>query len=160
MDVLWAPWRAAYVSGHRQPAGCLFCTVLAAGDDPEHWILARTPSAFLMLNVFPYSSGHLMAVVNRHVEALQALSDEETLGLLRLVQRGIEAVEREYRPDGFNVGANLGRMAGAGVEGHLHLHIVPRWAGDTNFMPVVGAVKVIPEDLRETFRRLRPHLVS
>jgi ATP adenylyltransferase len=160
MDVLWAPWRAAYVSGQQQLAGCLFCTVLAAGDDPTHWILTRAPSAFLMLNIFPYSTGHLMAVVNRHVDAFGAMSDGETLDLLRLVRRGIEAIEREYRPDGFNVGANLGRVAGAGVEGHLHLHIVPRWAGDTNFMPVVGAAKVIPEDLAQTFRRLRPHLAS
>ena len=158
MDVLWAPWRMAYVSGEQKRDGCLFCRALTAGDDEKHWILTRTPSTFLMLNAFPYASGHLMAVVTRHVASLQDLNDEEGLDLLRLSRRALQALQTVYRPDGVNLGVNIGRVAGAGVEGHLHLHIVPRWAGDTNFMAVVGAVRVMPESLDETFRRLRPHL--
>ena len=158
MDNLWAPWRMSYVSGERQPAGCLFCTVLLPGDDVKHGVLTRGTSAFLMLNAFPYSIGHLMAAPVRHVASPEDLSDEESLDVMRLCRRALAALRTVYRPDGFNVGINLGRAAGAGVEGHLHLHVVPRWVGDTNFMPVVGSVKVMPESLDETFRRLRAHL--
>ncbi|MBI3455111.1 MAG: HIT domain-containing protein [Candidatus Rokubacteria bacterium] len=158
MDVLWAPWRMAYLSGEQQPAGCLFCTALAASDDVKQGILHRGRSAFLMLNAFPYVSGHVMAATNRHVASPEDLDEAESLDLVRVTQRALAALRTVYRPDGFNLGANIGRAAGAGVEGHLHLHVVPRWAGDTNFMPVVGSVKVIPESLDETFRRLRPHL--
>jgi ATP adenylyltransferase len=154
MNVLWAPWRMAYVSADPPIAGCLFCNALAAGDDAGQGILRRDGRAFLMLNAFPYSTGHLMAVTTRHVASPEQLGDEEQLDLMRLVQRGLTALRVVYRPDGFNLGANLGRVAGAGVEGHLHMHIVPRWSGDTNFMPVVGSVKVMPEGLDETFRRL------
>ena len=147
-----------YVSGERQLAECLFCSVLLAGDDVTHGVLTRGPSAFLMLNAFPYSIGHLMAAPVRHVASPEDLSDEESLDVMRLCRRALAALRTVYRPDGFNVGINLGRAAGAGVEGHLHLHVVPRWVGDTNFMPVVGSVKVMPESLDETFRRLRAHL--
>jgi ATP adenylyltransferase len=160
MDVLWAPWRMAYVSGERTTPGCLFCAALAAHDDAGHWILERAGSAFLILNAFPYAAGHLMAVTSRHVASLEELGPGEELDLMRVTRRGLGALRAAYRPDGFNLGVNIGRVAGAGVEGHLHLHIVPRWAGDTNFMPVVGAVKVLPETLDETFRRLLPHLSS
>ena len=158
MDILWAPWRMSYVSGERQPAGCLFCAVLLAGDDVKHGVLTRGTSAFLMLNAFPYSSGHLMAAPVRHVASPEDLSDEESLDVMRLCCRALAALRTVYRPDGFNMGINMGRAAGAGVEGHLHLHVVPRWVGDTNFMPVVGSVKVMPESLDESFRRLRAHL--
>ncbi len=158
MDLLWAPWRMAYVSGERAPADCLFCSARAATEDAPHWVLARGRAAFLMLNAFPYASGHLMAATNRHVASPEELSDDESLDLMRVTRRALTALRAVYRPDGFNLGVNVGRAAGAGVEGHLHLHVVPRWAGDTNFMPVVGAVKVMPEALDETFRRLRPHL--
>lgn len=157
MEILWAPWRMAYVSGAQQPAGCLFCTVFAAGDDIGQGILTRGQTAFLILNAFPYAAGHLMVATRRHVGSPEELDAGETLELWRLLQRAVTALRAVYRPDGFNLGANIGRAAGAGVEGHLHLHIVPRWAGDTNFMPVVGAVKVISESLEDTFRRLRPH---
>ncbi len=158
MEILWAPWRMAYVSGGEPPAGCLFCTALAAGDDEKQWILQRAASAFLILNAFPYSSGHLMVATNRHVASPEDLDEAESRDLMRLTGRALAALRAVYHPDGFNLGANIGRVAGAGVEGHVHLHVVPRWAGDTNFMPVVGAVKVIPESLEETFRRLRPRL--
>jgi ATP adenylyltransferase len=160
MDILWAPWRMAYVSGAQPPAGCLFCTVLAAGDDDRCFVLARGRTAFLILNAFPYAPGHLMAATARHVASPEDLDAEEGLELWQATQRAVTALRAVYRPEGFNVGANIGRVAGAGVEGHLHLHVVPRWAGDTNFMPVVGAVKVMPESLEETLRRLRPHLTG
>ncbi len=158
MDVLWAPWRAGYVSGEAQPAGCLFCTALSAGDDAKHWVLERVGAAFVMLNAFPYASGHLMVATTRHVASPQDLDDQESLDLMRATRRALAALRAVYRPDGFNLGVNVGRVAGAGVEGHVHLHIVPRWTGDTNFMPVLGSVRVLPESLDETFRRLRPHL--
>jgi ATP adenylyltransferase len=160
MEVLWAPWRMAYVTAHHESAACLFCTVLAAGDDERHGILYRGPAAFLMLNAFPYATGHLMVAPNRHVAALEELDDTESLDLMQLTRRAVAALRAVYRPDGFNVGMNLGRVAGAGIEGHLHLHVVPRWTGDTNFMPIVGGVKVIPESLPDTARRLRPHLAG
>ena len=160
MDVLWAPWRMAYVSGEAQPAGCLLCSALAAGDDAKHWILDRGRTAFLILNAFPYSSGHLMVATTRHVASPEDLDEQESLDLMRGAGRALAALRAVYHPDGFNLGVNIGRAAGAGVEGHLHLHVVPRWNGDTNFMPVVGAVKVMPESLEETFRRLRAHLAG
>ena len=160
MEILWAPWRMTYVSGAPSPAGCLFCTAFATGDDVEQGVLARGQSGFLILNAFPYASGHLMAAPRRHVASPEDLEADESLELMQLTQRAVSALRQVYRPDGFNLGANIGRAAGAGVEGHLHLHIVPRWAGDTNFMPVVGGVKVMPESLEDTFRRLRPHFAA
>ena len=160
MDLLWAPWRLASVSGAGQPPGCLFCSVLVDADDARHGILLRAPSALLMLNAFPYAPGHLMTATARHVGSPEDLDAAESLDLWRLTQQALVALRAEYRPDGFNLGANVGRAAGAGVDGHLHLHIVPRWAGDTNFMPVVGAVKVMPETLEETFRRLRARFTA
>jgi ATP adenylyltransferase len=158
METLWAPWRMRYVSGGEPPAGCLFCALLGGADDAARGILTRARTAFLVLNAYPYAPAHLMVATNRHVASPEDLDAGESLDLVRLLQRAVAAVRAEYRPDGFNLGANIGRVAGAGVEGHLHLHVVPRWAGDTNFMPVVGAVKVMPESLEDTFRRLRPHL--
>lgn len=158
MDVLWAPWRRAYVSGAVPVGGCLFCDALTAADDAARFILERRGRAFLMLNTYPYSSGHLMAVTTRHVGSPEDLADAEHLDLMAVTRRALAALRAAYGPDGFNLGVNIGRAAGAGVEGHLHLHIVPRWAGDTNFMPVLGAVKVVPESLDDTYRRLRPLL--
>ena len=158
MNVLWAPWRMAYLVQQPAPTGCLFCRVLVAGDDARQGILARAGTAFLILNAYPYASGHLMAVVNRHIGSLEELTESEQLDLLAVTGRAVRALRAVYRPDGFNIGANIGRAAGAGVDGHLHLHVVPRWTGDTNFMPVMGSVKVIPESLEETFRRLHPQL--
>jgi ATP adenylyltransferase len=159
MDVLWAPWRMAYVSG-QAPPGCFFCSAIAARDDADLLIVARGSSAFLMLNAFPYAVGHLMVAPHRHVASPEELDEAESLDLMRFTGRALGALRALYRPDGFNLGANLGRVAGAGVEGHLHLHVVPRWTGDTNFMPVVGAVKVLPETLDETLRRLQPHFAD
>ncbi len=158
METLWAPWRMAYVSGVQPVTGCLFCTALAADEDERRLVLTRGRTAFLILNAFPYAPGHLMVATARHVGSPEELDASESLELWSLTQRALGALRAVYRPDGFNLGANIGRVAGAGVEGHLHLHVVPRWAGDTNFMPVVGGVKVLPESLETTFQRLRPRL--
>jgi ATP adenylyltransferase len=130
--------------------------MLAASDDAKNLILCRCPQAFLVLNAFPYASGHLMAVVRRHVTALEELTPEELAGMMGLVQDGLRALTAAYHPHGFNIGVNQGHGAGAGVDGHLHVHVVPRWEGDTNFMPVVADTKVLPESLETTFARLSP----
>jgi ATP adenylyltransferase len=158
MNVLWAPWRMAYLSAPPSGSGCLFCSVAAGDEDPKAGVLIRAGTAFLMLNAFPYASGHLMAVTRRHAGSPEDLTEEEHLDVMRVTRRGMAALRTVYRPDGFNLGVNIGRAAGAGIDGHYHLHIVPRWTGDTNFMAVVGSAKVIPESLEETLRRLSLHL--
>jgi ATP adenylyltransferase len=153
---LWAPWRLEYVTQADEITGCVFCTE-AAGELPEaeSLVVHRGTAALSLLNKFPYSSGHLLAAPVRHVGSLAELTDEEALELHSLAVAGVEALGTIYRPDGFNLGWNLGRVAGAGITDHVHLHVVPRWAGDTNFMPVLADVKVLPEHLLETRDRLR-----
>jgi ATP adenylyltransferase len=151
----------SYVTGSTSPAaGCVFCSALRGDDDRRSLVLHRGRSAFLILNAFPYASGHLMAVTNRHVGLLEQAATDELGEAMALVQRAVEALRREYRPDGFNVGINQGRVAGAGIDDHLHVHVVPRWNGDTNFMPVMGDVKVLPESLETTYDRVRSALDS
>jgi ATP adenylyltransferase len=151
---LWAPWRLEYIKSADEQPGCLFCDA-AAGDDQERLVLYRGTGAIALLNKFPYSSGHFMVAPVRHVGEFGELEDEEALEVHRLASAGIGALAETYAPQGYNVGWNLGRIAGAGVVDHVHLHVVPRWAGDTNFMPVLADVKVMPEHLEETHRRLR-----
>jgi ATP adenylyltransferase len=150
---LWAPWRLEYIKQADEQAGCVFCDA-AAGDDEERLVVQRGELAFVLLNKFPYSSGHLMVAPYRHVGELAGLTDEEALEVHRLAVQGVAALGEVYGPEGHNLGWNLGRVAGAGVVDHIHLHIVPRWAGDTNFMPVLADVKVLPEHLLETRLRL------
>lgn len=154
MERLWAPWRMSYVGAADRPDGCLFCDALASSDDRKVLVLLRRPLGFLILNAFPYASGHLMAALTRHVGTLGEATAAELSEVMALVQRSIRALDRTYRPDGYNIGINQGRVAGAGVEGHLHIHVVPRWNGDTNFMPVLGEVRVLPESLDATYDRL------
>jgi ATP adenylyltransferase len=148
----------AYVTSAGVPApahaGCIFCDALAGDDDRKSLILRRGPKAFLILNKYPYASGHVMAALNRHVGALEETASEELGPLMELVQTAVRALRSGYDPDGYNVGFNQGRAAGAGVLGHLHVHIVPRWSGDTNFMPVVSDTRVLPESLDTTYDRL------
>jgi len=144
-----------YVSSAETPAaGCVFCSALAAGDDRRALVVHRGAGAFLILNAFPYASGHLMAAITRHGGGLVDATAAELGEAMRLVQIGMRALAAAYRPDGFNVGVNEGRVAGAGVPGHLHVHVVPRWDGDTNFMPVLGGTRVLPESLDATYDRL------
>ena len=145
----------AYVSTAGSPeAACVFCAALATGDDRRALILKRGRLAFLILNAFPYASGHLMAVITRHVGSIETATAEELAEAMGLIQRGTRALDAAYHPDGFNVGLNQGRVAGAGVLGHLHLHLVPRWNGDTNFMPVTADTRVLPEALEATYDRV------
>lgn len=147
---LWAPWRLEYVGHADELDRCIFC------EPEEELLVHRGERAFVVLNRFPYSSGHLLVAPARHVGDFGALDEAEALEVHRLAARGIEALRAEYAPHGFNLGWNLGRAAGAGIEDHVHLHVVPRWNGDTSFMPVLADVKVLPEALAETARRLRP----
>ncbi len=146
---LWAPWRLEYIEHADEGAGCIFCT------PDEEFVLHHGTLAFVILNRFPYTSGHLMVAPQRHVGDYRSLTDEEALDTHRLATAALEALAAAYSPQGFNLGWNLGRVAGAGIVDHVHLHVVPRWAGDTNFMPVLADIRVLPEALGETARRLR-----
>jgi ATP adenylyltransferase len=152
---LWAPWRMRYVAKAEKPEGCLFCRVRREKADRANLVLARTPHAILMLNKFPYNPAHLMIAVGRHVGQFRDLIPAESEAMISLTALAERALEAEYRPHGMNYGANSGAGAGAGFPGHLHLHLVPRWKGDTNFMPVIGESRVLPETLGRTWSRLR-----
>ena len=157
MKVIWAPWRMAYIKNARKPASCIFCTKTRARRDAANLLLYRGRRGFVMMNLFPYNSGHLMVAPYAHVKSLESLSDAVVLELMRLTTLSLRILRATIRPDGFNVGINLGQASGAGIEAHVHLHIVPRWSGDTNFMPLFSETRVIPEHLRETYRKLRAH---
>jgi ATP adenylyltransferase len=148
----------AWIGAAKAPAGCVFCTARDGGDDRTTYLLERSDHAYLILNAYPYASGHLMAVVNRHVGALTDARTEELADMMRLVRRAVQALTAEYRAEGFNVGMNQGRAAGAGIEDHLHIHVVPRWNGDSNFVSVLGDTRVLPETLDTTWERLRGQL--
>jgi ATP adenylyltransferase len=153
VERLWAPWRLEYIESADDATGCIFCAALA-GDDEEALVVHRGARAFVLLNKFPYASGHLMVAPARHVGDFGEIDDREVLEIHRLVSAGIGALAQVYSPQAFNLGWNLGRVAGAGIVDHVHMHVVPRWAGDTNFMPVLADVKVLPEYLHETRRKL------
>jgi len=156
---IWSPWRMAYIQAAKEQGedgGCIFCDLPAEGDDVRTMILARGELAFVIVNSFPYNPGHLMVAPFRHVGAFTSLEAAELADVDALVARSIRALEQEMEPHGYNLGMNLGRVAGAGIPDHVHWHLVPRWNGDTNFMPVVGQTRVLPELLEETYARLRP----
>ncbi len=153
MKQLWAPWRLEYIKSADEDSGCVFCAAVE-GDDEERLVIRRGTRGIVLLNKFPYTSGHFMVAPVRHVAEFGELEGDEVLELHRLASAGMGALAETYAPQGYNVGWNLGRIAGAGVVDHVHLHVVPRWAGDTNFMPVLADVKVVPEHLEETRRRL------
>jgi ATP adenylyltransferase len=150
---LWAPWRLEYIAAADELPGCIFCSAAAASDE-DGLVLRRGTTAYALLNKYPYASGHLMVAPFRHVAELSDLEDAELVELHRLAGGGMAALAQTYGPQGYNLGWNLGRIAGAGIVDHVHLHVVPRWAGDTNFMPVLADVKVLPEHLVETRERL------
>src|SRR4051812_20132413 len=160
MRNLWAPWRATYVLGQTESAGgCIFCIKPARGPEhyPEELILAATPDATVMLNAFPYNNGHVMVAPRAHVARVGALDARVHDAFFRLVTETSNLIERVLAPEGMNVGINVGRVAGAGIVDHAHVHIVPRWNGDTNFMAVLGETRVISQHLEETYAILRPH---
>ncbi|NLX60220.1 MAG: HIT domain-containing protein [Phycisphaerae bacterium] len=152
MERLWAPWRMTYITGLSSPDGCFLCDALKADDDAASLIIDRRTHTFVLLNRFPYNNGHTLVCPNAHKAGLGELASEEMCELMQTTHETMELLKKVMRPDGFNVGMNFGRVAGAGLPGHMHVHIVPRWNGDTNFMPVLADVKIIPqalEDLRQ-----------
>jgi ATP adenylyltransferase len=160
MERLWAPWRMIYIKKIEEEEGCIFCEKPKSNRDEENLILFRGERTFVLMNLYPYNSGHLMVAPYKHTGNLGDLSEVEGSELFRLIRLSIEVLKKVLKPDGFNVGLNLGRISGAGYEDHLHFHIVPRWNGDTNFMPIIADTKVIPEALEETYRALKPVFVK
>ena len=156
MKVLWAPWRMGYILSNQNDNGCVFCPGKDRQNDESRLILRVGPSTLVMMNKFPYNNGHLLVAPVRHVSGLDQLSNDEVTDLMVMVRRSIELLKENMNPEGFNVGLNLGHAAGAGMEDHIHFHIVPRWKGDTNYMTVLGDVRVIPEHIQKTYRKLLP----
>lgn len=153
MDKLWAPWRKAYI-GQQKRSGCFLCQIKKSKNDRANLVLKKTTHSIALLNLYPYNNGHVLVVPKRHVKSLELLSDVELLDLMKLNNEMTKRVRSRLKPHGMNMGINLGRISGAGVPGHVHIHIVPRWAGDTNFMPVVAQTKVISESLESAYKRL------
>mgnify|MGYP000945574551 FL=1 len=158
MEQIWAPWRSVYIGGEHG-GSCIFCDKLESGQDDANLVLLRGEKTFVMMNLYPYNNGHLLIAPKRHVGEIEDLTGEEMMELFKMTQAMVKAL-RAFKPEGFNVGANIGRVAGAGVPGHFHIHVVPRWNGDTNFMPVLGDVKVISESLEVTFGKIKESLES
>ncbi len=154
MDIIWAPWRMKYIMGEKEK-NCLFCRVAKEKRDRKNYLLFRGEKCFVILNTFPYNNGHLMIAPYRHLANLEDLNREELSDLMGLVSKSARWLKKALKPEGFNIGMNLGKIAGAGIEGHLHIHVVPRWSGDSNFMPTIAQVKVIPELLKDTYKKLR-----
>jgi ATP adenylyltransferase len=150
---LWAPWRLEYIQGPK-PDECIFCTKPAAGDDRESHVVRRGERCFALLNAYPYNNGHLMIAPFEHVPSIEELDAPALLELMTMSQEALGALRTVYSPEGFNLGINQGKVAGAGVEHHVHLHIVPRWGADTNFMPVIGGARVLPQALDDSYDEL------
>jgi ATP adenylyltransferase len=156
-ETLWAPWRMSYITGPKADGGCVLCRAAGAADDEsrrELRVLSSRPTAFVLMNLFPYSHGHIMVVPRRHVSALDALEPDERRGLFELLVDAQKALSLSLNAQGLNVGMNLGKAAGAGIEDHVHIHVVPRWDGDTNFMPLLADARVMPQHLDDTFLAL------
>jgi len=152
---IWAPWRLRYVKNAKTSTECVFCAKPGAGDDRENLIVHRGERAFVILNLFPYTNGHLMVAPYEHIGRLQEIPAETLAEMMTLAQRAMDRLEQVYQPHGYNVGFNQGRVAGAGVEHHIHMHVVPRWAGDNNFMPVIADTKVMPQSIEQSYEALK-----
>ncbi len=158
MDFIWTPWRYSYIKSADTQSGCVFCRALEAGNDAETFILHRAERSFVILNRFPYTNGHLMIAPLDHGGDLGEVPAETLSEMMLLCQKAQRALQEAYNPDGFNLGMNLGRVAGAGVADHIHLHVLPRWAGDTSFMTTTAETRLLPEELSATFEKLSPLL--
>jgi ATP adenylyltransferase len=154
VDYLWTPWRYQYVAKGEPSSVCVFCTVGGSADDRKNLIVHRASHNFIILNRYPYTNGHVMVVPIQHVASLQDLAEEALLEMMRLARECEKHLRAIYRPDGLNIGLNLGQSAGAGIANHIHMHILPRWIGDTNFMTVTGETRVLPEELPATWEKL------
>ena len=160
MDYLWTPWRYAYVSTAEKASGCVFCELVKLGDDEKAHIVYRGKHCFVVLNAFPYTPGHVMIVPYQHLDELRKLPQEAANEMMALSQR-MESVLRElYHPDGINLGMNIGKAAGAGIAGHIHMHVLPRWVADANFLSVVGETRILPETLDQTWKRMSEALAK
>jgi ATP adenylyltransferase len=155
VDYLWTPWRYQYITSSDKPCECVFCAAARGSDDHETFIVHRGAANFIILNRFPYTSGHIMVVPNQHVATLEELNEEALTEMFHLARDCEQHLRAVYHPEGLNLGMNIGKSAGAGIASHLHLHVLPRWTGDTNFMTVVSETRVLPEDLEITWQRLR-----
>ena len=156
MKQIWAPWRMEYIKKDKS-SDCIFCNLPKAGDDKNNFILFKGRYCFIIMNIYPYNTGHLMVVPYRHCACITDLDTDESMELNELTKRSIQILRNVNTPDGFNVGFNLGKSAGAGYDEHIHNHIVPRWTGDTNFMPVLADIKIHPESLQQSYEKLVPH---
>ena len=156
MERIWAPWRMEYITQDKS-GECFFCTLPKSGDDKKNFILFQGKHCFVIMNIFPYNNGHLMVSPYRHFACITALDKDESLEITELTKKCIQILRNVNAPDGFNVGFNLGKSAGAGYDEHVHNHIVPRWTGDTNFMPVLAETKIHPEHLQQSYEKLAPH---
>ena len=152
MKRLWAPWRIKFVEKH--DTGCVFCNVQTQANDAENLVVFRGQKSFVILNRYPYTSGHMLVVADIHQPSLENLDARTRCEMIELVTKGMRVIRKVYQPDAFNVGANIGEAAGAGIAGHVHMHVVPRWNGDTNFMSTLGETRILPEELDETYRRI------
>lgn len=155
MKQLWAPWRLAFIEQATHGSGCIFCERPALKQDRRCFILRRSRHAYVIMNIYPYNNGHLLIAPYRHIAAIEDLPEPVLLDMMRLVQQSLRAIRKAYAPEGFNLGVNQGRAAGAGIEHHIHLHIVPRWGADTNFMPLLGETRVLPQHLEASYQRLK-----
>ena len=164
MDYLWSPWRYQYVTQQAPPEGCVFCAKIQGQpqdkpqqeSDEENFVIHRGRNNFVILNLFPYTSGHLMIVPYRHIGQLSAADDATWTEMMALTRKAEQALQQAYRPDGINLGMNLGKSAGAGIAEHIHMHVLPRWHADSNFVTVIGETRVLPEALADTYRKLKP----
>ena len=155
MKRIFTPWRMKYINSEKKENGCIFCDVIERKDDSVNLIIYRGYKTFVILNRYPYTSGHLMVIPYQHSETLSNLDIETRTEMMELVNKASEVVKEVYKPEGFNIGINMGSAAGAGIADHIHIHVVPRWIGDTNFIPVVGDTRLIPEDLDVTYKRIK-----
>ncbi len=155
MKQLWAPWRLAFVEKASRRSGCIFCEKPALKQDGKSFILWRGRHAYVIMNIYPYNNGHLLIAPYRHIAAIENLPEPVLFDMMRLVQQSLRAIRKAYAPEGFNLGVNQGKVAGAGIEHHIHLHIVPRWGADTNFMPLLGETRVLPQHLKASYQRLK-----
>lgn len=153
-DILYSPWRLKYILSEKEN-NCIFCLKPLAKDDEKHLILHRSEYSFVIMNLYPYNNGHLMIVPNKHVSSLSELNIDELSDLMQLAQLSETILNKVYSPNGFNIGMNIGKAGGAGIESHLHMHIVPRWFGDSNFMTVTGGTRVVPESFESAYHKLK-----
>jgi len=155
MKTLWAPWRMAYILSEKKTEGCVFCNAYKEQNDEKNYVLFRSTHCFVIMNIYPYNPGHIMVVPNRHIDHIKLLHEKESIDIFQVMQNFCNILESAFKPNGINIGMNIGSAAGAGIADHIHFHIIPRWNGDTNFMSTVCDTKVISESLRQTYNKIK-----